>query len=213
LISGLFQAGQRDPGRSLAGRTVLQIIPRMDAGGAERTTIDVAAALVQAGARALVASEGGRLVADLQASGGVFIPFPARTKNPFRMLSNVGRLARLIDKEHVDIVHARSRAPAWVALAACRRTGRPLVTTYHGDYSGGSAAKRLYNSVMARGDRVIANSAYTAERIRAQYPSASDRISVIARGSDLRRFSRSSVDAVRVSKLRGAHRAAAGPAD
>ena len=202
MNSGIFQAGQSALGPSLAGRTVLQIIPRLDAGGAERTTIDVATALVHAGARALVASEGGRLVADLQASGGIFVPFPARTKNPFRMLANVGRLARLVEREGVDIIHARSRAPAWVALAASRRTDRPFVTTYHGDYSSGSPAKRIYNSVMARGDKVIANSKYTAGRNLSYFPAAEPRIAIIARGTDLRRFSRSAVDAARVARLR-----------
>ena len=69
----------------LAGRTILQIIPELEAGGAERTAIDVAAGLADVGARALIASEGGRLVGELQAHGGIWIPFPARTKNPFSM--------------------------------------------------------------------------------------------------------------------------------
>ncbi len=202
MTASLFQAGKDGTLPSLAGRTILQIIPRLDAGGAERTTIDIANALVQAGARALVACEGGRLVADLQAAGGVFVPFPARTKNPFRMLSNVTRLANLIEREKVDLVHARSRAPAWVALAACRRTKRPFVTTYHGDYSTGSAAKRIYNSVMARGDRVIANSHYTASQVVKFFPQAEERTEVIARGTDLRRFNRGVVDAGRVLRLR-----------
>ena len=106
----------------LSGRTVLQIIPHIDAGGAERTTIDIAAALVAAGARALVASEGGRLTSELQAVGGVLTPFPAAAKNPLSMLFNARRLARLIIAEHVDIVHARSRAPS--ARRARRRGSR-----------------------------------------------------------------------------------------
>src|SRR5947209_1707523 len=150
-----YGRGTRAP---IAGRTVLQIIPHIDAGGAERTTIDIAAALVAAGARALVASEGGRLTSELQAAGGVLTPFPAATKNPVAMLFNARRLARLIIAERVDVVHARSRAPAWVALLACRIARVPLVTTYHGAYSGRSALKLRYSSVMARGDLVIANS-------------------------------------------------------
>jgi hypothetical protein len=136
----------------LAGRTVLQIIPDLDAGGAERTAIDVAAGLVEIGARALVATEGGRLVGELQAKGGIWIPFPAGSKNPLAMTLNVRRLARIAHNERAAIIHARSRAPAWVALGAARALGLPLVTTYHGSYAARSAAKRLYNSVMARGD-------------------------------------------------------------
>jgi len=187
---------------SLAGRTILQIIPHIDAGGAERTTIDIAAALVRAGARALVASEGGRLAGELQAVGGVAVPFPAASKNPISMLLNTRRLARLLLNEGVDIVHARSRAPAWVALGACRIAGRPLVTTFHGAYGGRSSLKLRYNSVMARGDFVIANSHFTADMIARLYPQARQRIRVIHRGTDLARFSPAAIDPARVARLR-----------
>ncbi|HEY1942825.1 MAG TPA: glycosyltransferase family 4 protein [Roseiarcus sp.] len=196
-----FGRGERG---SLSGRTILQIIPRLDAGGAERTTIDVAAALARAGARALVASEGGRLVSELQAVGGVLAPFPAATKNPFSMALNARRLARLVVSERVDLVHARSRAPAWVALGACRIVKRPLVTTYHGAYSGRSSLKLLYNSVMARGDAVIANSEYTAEIIARLYPDARPRLRVIHRGTDFSKFAPEMVDSGRVARLREA---------
>jgi glycosyltransferase involved in cell wall biosynthesis len=187
---------------SLAGRTILQIIPRIDAGGAERTTIDVAAALVAAGARALVAAEGGRLTSELQAVGGLLVPFPAATKNPLAMLLNARRLARLVIAERVDVVHARSRAPAWVALLACRIAGVPLVTTFHGAYAGRSALKLRYNSVMARGDAVIANSHYTAALIARLYPWARERLRVIHRGADFAKFSPQAVEPERVAQLR-----------
>ncbi len=191
-----------DVASTLSGRSILQIIPDLDAGGAERTTIDIAAALAQVGARPLVACRGGRLISELQASGGVWIEFPAATKNPLRMAWNVRRLSQIIRREGVDIVHARSRAPAWVALGAAQCTGTPLVTTWHGAYSGVSAAKLAYNSVMARGDAVIANSDYTAGQILRRHPWAHDRIRVIERGADMRRFSPSAVDPARVQKLR-----------
>lgn len=189
---------------SLSGRTVLQIIPRLDAGGAERTTLDVAEALVRAGARALVASEGGRLASELQAIGGVLLPFPAAAKNPLAMLFNVRKLARLIISERVDLVHARSRAPAWVSLGACRIAERPFVTTFHGAYGGASKLKLRYNSVMARGDVVIANSQFTADMIVRLYPQARDRLRVIPRGANLRTFSPAAVERARVARLREA---------
>ena len=188
----------------LAGRTILQIIPELEAGGAERTAIDVAAELAALGARALVASEGGRLVAELQVAGGEWVPFPARTKNPLAMLLNVRRLARLAHAEGVDLIHARSRAPAWVALGAARALGLPLVTTYHGIYNGRSRPKRLYNSVMARGDAVIANSGYTARVVSELYPEAAGRMRVIHRGTDLHRFAAQAIDPSRVDALRRA---------
>ncbi len=202
LSGGPVQSGETSP---LAGVTVLQIIPALEAGGAERTTVDVAAALTESGARALVATEGGRLVGELQAKGGIWVPFPANTKNPLAMALNVERLARLCRREGVQILHARSRAPAWVALGAARRLKIPFVTTYHGSYSGRTSVKLLYNSVMARGDVVIANSHYTADLIRRAHPEqAGDRIVVIHRGTDLSTFTPSAVAPARVEALRRA---------
>ncbi|GJD48164.1 D-inositol 3-phosphate glycosyltransferase [Methylobacterium crusticola] len=187
----------------LAGRTVLQIIPDLDAGGAERTAVDVAAALAAVGARALVATEGGRLVGELQAKGGVWVPFPARSKNPLAMALNVGRLARICRAEGVALIHARSRAPAWVALGVHRRLRIPFVTTYHGSYSGRTPVKLLYNSVMARGDVVIANSHFTADAILALHPHVvGERLRVIHRGTDLAAFAPSQVAPARVEALR-----------
>jgi glycosyltransferase involved in cell wall biosynthesis len=187
---------------ALAGRTVLQVVPELDAGGVERTAVDIAAGLVHAGARALVATEGGRLVAELQAKGGIWIPFPARSKNPLRMALNVRRLRAVCLDEGVDILHARSRAPAWTALAAARALRLPFVTTYAGSYGGRSAVKTMYNSVMARGDVVIANSHYTADLINGRHPFARDRVRVIHRGTDLRAFSPGRVAPERVERLR-----------
>jgi glycosyltransferase involved in cell wall biosynthesis len=190
----------------LAGRTILQIVPELQAGGAERTTVDVAAGLAAVGARALVATEGGRLVGEMQAKGGVWLPFPAAEKNPLKMIANIRRLSRLCAVEKIELVHARSRAPAWVALAAARAMRLPFVTTYHGAYAGRSAVKVLYNSVMARGDVVIANSHYTADLIARMHPFARGRTRVIHRGTDLAAHQAGSVAPERVNALRTAWR-------
>jgi glycosyltransferase involved in cell wall biosynthesis len=182
--------------------TVLQLIPTLETGGAERATLDIAAALVRRGDRALVASEGGRLAAELAAAGGRLIKLPVATKNPVRLALLALRLVRLIRAEKVDIVHARSRAPAWAARLACRRTGTPLVTTFHGIYGERNAIKRRYNSVMAQGDVVIANSQYTARLIMERHGTPAERIAVIPRGVDLARFSRVAVGEERRRALR-----------
>jgi glycosyltransferase involved in cell wall biosynthesis len=192
------------PGQRLAGRTILQIVPDLQSGGAERATVDVAEALSRVGARCLVASRGGRMVSELQSKGGVWAPFPAATKNPFAMALNSVRLARIIRDEGVDIVHARSRAPAWVAYYATRQTGAKLVTTYHSAYSGASAIKQRYNAIMSSGDAVIAISEFAAQRIRELHPESAARIVVIPRGADLRAFSPAAVDRRRVERLRAA---------
>jgi hypothetical protein len=149
--------------------TILQIIPQLDAGGAELSAVEIADAVVRAGGRAIVLAEPGRLAADITQVGGEVMPFPAATKNPLRMWANAGAIARIVGREHVDLVHARSRAPAWSAMRAARRTGVRFVTTYHGAYGEKNALKRIYNSVMARGDVVIANSRYTARLIAERY--------------------------------------------
>ena len=127
-----------------------------------------------------MASEGGRLASELQAVGGLLTPFPAATKNPLAMALNVPRLARLIVEERR---RSRSRPFARAGLGRARRVpqrGRPFVTTYHGAYSGRSGLKLLYNSVMARGDVVIANSQLHRRRDRA---ALSDRPPALARHS------------------------------
>ena len=149
--------------------TILQIIPHLDTGGAERSAVEIAAAVVRAGGRALVLAEPGRLAPEVIAAGGEIVEFPAATKNPIRMLANAAAIERLVRRLGVDLVHARSRAPAWSALMAARRARVPFVTTYHGAYGETNALKRVYNSVMARGDVVIANSRYTADLIAQRY--------------------------------------------
>ncbi|MDE2578211.1 MAG: glycosyltransferase family 4 protein [Hyphomicrobiales bacterium] len=189
-------------GSSLSGRTILQIVPRLDGGGAERTTLEIAQALAESGARALVASQGGAMVGELQALGGEFTAFPAASKNPFTMARNVRKLAALIRRNGVDLVHARSRAPAWTALAAARRAGVPFVTTYHGAYSDNAPMKRQYNSVMAMGDAVIANSHFTAQLVAERHPDAQGRIVAIPRGVDPRVFAPEATAPERVRFLR-----------
>jgi glycosyltransferase involved in cell wall biosynthesis len=181
---------------------VLQVIPRIDEGGAERGTIDIVAALSKAGARALVVTAGGRLMPAVDRSGGRVVLLPVDRKSPLVIIANGRRLASLIKRESVDIIHARSRAPAWSALVAARLTGIPFVTTYHGIYHASGRLKRWYNSVMARGDRVIANSAHTAEEIRRAYPAAISRMIVIPRGVDLSAFDRDALSQSRVAQLR-----------
>lgn len=183
--------------------TILQIIPRLDTGGAERSAVEIAQAVVRAGGRALVLAEpGGRLAPEATAAGAEVLPFPAAAKNPFRMLANAHAIARLIALERVDLIHARSRAPAWSALLAARRTGVPFVTTYHGAYAETNPVKRAYNSVMARGDVVIANSRYTAELIAGRYGTPRQRLEVIHRGIDSRQFDPGRVTPERVAALR-----------
>jgi glycosyltransferase involved in cell wall biosynthesis len=184
--------------------TILQIIPSLDTGGAELSTVEITSAIVAAGGHALVATEGGRLAHRILEAGGEIVPFPAASKNPLRLMANARALATLIRERQVDLIHARSRAPAWSALSAARATKRPFITTYHGAYAEKGPLKRAYNSVMARGDLVIANSRYTAALITSRYGTTADRLRVIHRGVAPAAFNRLSVSPERLEVLRSA---------
>lgn len=182
--------------------TILQLIPRLDTGGAERSTIDMVAALADAGYGALVASEGGRLEQELASKGGVLFRMKMDSKSPLTIFLNGWRLAELIRSQNIKLIHARSRAPAWSGLLAARLTQTPFIATYHGLYSGKTSLKRWYNSVMVRGCAVIANSHFTAEHIARVYPQAASRIVTIPRGLDEDVFDPAKLDLARVKALR-----------
>jgi glycosyltransferase involved in cell wall biosynthesis len=182
--------------------TVLQVLPALGQGGVERGTIEIARALVEAGGRALVASAGGPMVAELEATGARHLILPLDRKNPAALLANAAALRRIALEEGVRIIHARSRFPAWSALMAARGSGVRFVTTYHGSYNEGFPGKRLYNSVMARGERVIAISAHIAALVRERHGVDPACLRIIPRGVDPARFDPEAVAPARIQVLR-----------
>jgi glycosyltransferase involved in cell wall biosynthesis len=184
--------------------TLLQVIPDLDTGGAEQTTLDIARAVVDAGGRAIVASRGGRMAGELAARGGELRILPMQSKNPLVMLGNRRRLADLIRGERVSLVHVRSRAPAFAAFAAARDAGVPCIATYHGLYGSGNLLKRWYNSVMTRGALTIANSDFTARHVVAEHSLDPADVVTIPRGIDLMRFDPAAVAPERVAALEAA---------
>jgi glycosyltransferase involved in cell wall biosynthesis len=180
--------------------SVLQILPSLETGGAERGCVDVALALVRAGGRAIVVSSGGRMVRELERGGAVHITLPAASKNPFVMRDNAARLVEIVRARKVDILHARSRAPAWSAFWAAKRADCRFMTTVHGPYSA-PGPKRWYNAVMAKGQRVIAISEFIARYVETTYGAAPPRVRVIHRGLDLNVFDPQRVDPGRMVKL------------
>jgi glycosyltransferase involved in cell wall biosynthesis len=182
--------------------SILQVVPALDAGGVERTTIEIAQALSTAGFKPLVASEGGRLEGELAEAGGELIRIQASTKLPHAILANAMRLSDIARARNVKLIHARSRAPAWSALMAARMAHVPFVTTYHGIYNATNPLKRFYNSVMVRADAVIANSQWTAQHVLAEHRIDPAKLTVIPRGVDLARFDPAGVAPDRVAALR-----------
>jgi glycosyltransferase involved in cell wall biosynthesis len=180
---------------------VLQVIPRLVSGGAERGTVEIAEALTAAGWQAYVISAGGPLAQLIIGSGGTHLTLPVASKNPLVMRRNVAALARIIRDFGIDIVHARSRAPAWSAWAAARATDCHFVTTFHNAYGLGSLLKHYYNSIMARGERVIAISDFVADHAAQIYEVGADRLRTIPRGVDLSIFDPLQVSAARIAAL------------
>ena len=190
--------------------TILQVLPSLDTGGVERGTVEMVQAITAAGGDALVASAGGRMVAQVERAGGRHVSMALMTKDPLNIYINAGRLARLIRRESVDLIHARSRAPAWSAWIASRRLGVPIVTTWHGIYGEEFWGKHAYNGVMARGSRVIAASSYIADRVKAGYGVGTDRLRLIPRGVDTGVFDPQAVGGDRVHRLAEAWRVPTG---
>jgi len=185
----------------LAGRTILQIVPPIDAGGDERATLAVTAALAETGARPLVASDSGEMAGELQAIGGLFVRFPAATKNPLAMTLNARRLQRIIASERVDLVHVRSRWAAWAAVKACRKAKRPLVTSLHGE-SGRARPRTSFETAVAEGDFVIAASEFAARRAAGLFPAVRLRLRVVRPGLDLTKLQPERVSGRRVADIR-----------
>jgi glycosyltransferase involved in cell wall biosynthesis len=181
---------------------ILQIVPELSAGGAERTVIEMAEAITLGGGRALVVSEGGRMEDELHAVGGELIRLNASTKNPAAIILNAFRLGHIIRRRGVSLVHARSRAPAWSGFLAARNNRRAFVTTYHGIYNQKGRLKAFYNSVMARGHAVICNSRYTESIVRERHPKQTEQLVVIHRGVDVERFDPAAVPDERVRSVR-----------
>jgi len=193
-----------EPGRegALDSVTILQILPAMGAGGGvERGTVEIADAITAAGGRALVVSNGGVGAHELKRANAEHIRLPVHSKNLLVMYANIQRLVDLIKAEGVDIIHARSRAPAWSAYFAAKRAGIPLVTTFHGTYGAGNAFKRRYNAIMARGERVIAISRFIGGHLHKNYGVPANKIRIIHRGVNLDRFDPAKVTAERVTVL------------
>ncbi len=180
---------------------ILQVLPELRSGGVERGTLEIANAQKLAGFVPLVASAGGALVPHLERLGAKHITLPLASKNPFTMWQNVGALANIIKEHQVDIVHARSRAPAWSAWAACNQTSASFLTTFHGTYNFSNEWKRKYNSIMVRGERVIAISNFIAKHVQENYAVEPHLIRLIPRGVDLKNFAPERISGARVAAL------------
>lgn len=180
---------------------ILQLLPELRAGGVERGTLEISAAIQQAGWQSIVASAGGEMAHQLSHQGAKHIELPLNTKHPWHIYKNSWAIEKIIRDYQVDIVHARSRAPAWSGYLAAKRTRTRFMTTFHGTYNIQNNWKHKYNSVMVKGDRVIAISNFIAEHIAENYEIDPSKLRTIHRGVDVERFQASKVMGVRVAQL------------
>jgi glycosyltransferase involved in cell wall biosynthesis len=168
---------------------VLQVLPELGQGGVELGTIQIAEALTAAGIENFVASSGGRMEFQLERLGVKHFKLPLKTKNPIKLWLNAKKLAKIIKDNDINIVHARSRAPAWSAYWAAKKTGVHFITTFHGTYGlGPHKIKKFYNRVMTYGEKVIAISSHIKNHLMTEYNVPEDKIAFIHRCVDVEKF-------------------------
>ena len=190
------------PTPSAGALTILIVVPSLDVGAADTGAVELVRILTQAGHRAIVASLPGRLVADVTAAGGEFLALDVASNNPFRLLRNAATLTKLVRERKCDAIHALGRAGAWSAYIAARARGIPFLTSWYKGFREQNALKRLYNSVMARGDRIVAVSDQLAELISERYHIPSSRIEVMPASIDLSLFDPAAISSERVDTMR-----------
>ena len=181
---------------------VLQVLPELNQGGVELGTIEIASELQKRGIKNYVASAGGRMEFQLERLKVEHFTLPLKTKNIFKMYLNSLKLAKIIKEKGITIVHARSRAPAWSAYWAAKRTGVHSVTTFHGTYGlGPHGIKKVYNRVMTFGERVIAISEHIKTHIIQNYGTDEAKIRKIARCVNMENFDVENTSAERMIKI------------
>ncbi len=169
-------------------KTIMQVLPSLKQGGVETGTIEIATALQHAGIPNIVVSSGGPMVEQLKKIGVKHFKLPVHSKNPIRIWLNSKKLARIALENDVALMHVRSRAPAWSVKWASQKTGIPFISSYHGMYGIKPAIKKIYNRVMLQGKCTIAVSECVKEHLMTVYHYPENKIHVIHRGADLKRF-------------------------
>ena len=167
---------------------VLQVLPHLNSGGLVSGAIEISNALKKSGHFSYVASNGGRREREIIRGGGKTIQLPLASKNPITIFRNIYRLSKIIRKDKINIIHARSRAPAWSAYFAAKRMNIPFITTFHGTYSIKGKLKKKYNSVMTKGIKVIAISHFITKHILNNYNISHEKVVTIHRGINLDNF-------------------------
>ncbi len=186
---------------------VLQVIPRLGYGGAEAGCYDLAHYLYEKNCKSFIATSGGALLKFVKKNKVKVFRLPVHSKNPILILLNIFLLSFIILVYNIDIVHARSRAPAWSCLCSCFITRRKFVTTFHGTYNFSNSLKKLYNSVMIRSKLIIAGSNFIFGHINENYQEflkTKSKLMVVFRGINLEYFDKNNINQSKKNRLMSA---------
>ena len=185
---------------SITQPVIVQIVPEMHKGGVERGTLEIAQAVIDKGWKAVVISHGGILTAQLKRMGAVSHELPVHSKNPLSWPSTRAKLAQILKQEGADIVHLRSRVPAWIALPVTKKLGIATVSTIHSKFAPSSMFKHIYNRKMLGADKVIVISDYVKSILETHYARhiSLDEVQVIHRGVDTEIFDPKAVNQRRI---------------
>ena len=169
-------------------KCVIQVLPALNSGGVERGTLEISEYLVKKGWRSVVISSGGKLVNRLTRNGTKHINLQTNSKNPLKWNNLRKKLKNVFEDEKPDIIHVRSRVPAWTAGKVAKKMNIPLISTIHGSHLASSLLKKYYNSASVNADKIIAISDYVKNNILKNNPEKKDIIKVIHRGADIEMF-------------------------
>ena len=182
--------------------SVLQVIPQLDVSGASQGCIDVANYLIEKNHNCVVMTHSGERLEDTKKKDIKVIISPVHSKNPITIFSNIFRLLKVIRKHQIDIIHVRSRAPAWSCFFASKFSGKKCISTFHGTYNFNNFIKKFYNSIMLRTDGTIAISGFIEHQIKNQYSITPKYLKVIYRGINTKIFNSNNVNSERIEQLK-----------
>jgi len=182
--------------------SVLQVIPQLDVSGASQGCIDVANYLIENNHDCVVMTHSGMRLEDAKKKGIKVIISPVHSKNPITIFSNIFRLLKVIREHQIDIIHARSRAPAWSCFFASKFSGKKFISTFHGTYNFNNFVKKFYNSIMLRTDGTIAISRFIESQIKSQYSIAPKNLKVIYRGINTKIFNSNNANPERIEQIK-----------
>jgi glycosyltransferase involved in cell wall biosynthesis len=180
---------------------ILQVIPTLNISGAEQGCFDVANYLTKNGFTSNVVTSSGYRIDQLKKNGSIVNKIPVHSKNPVTIIFNIFRILKIVEKNNINIIHARSRAPAWSCYFVAKIARIKFITTFHGTYNFNNKIKKFYNSIMLRSDYVIAISEFIYSEIKTKYAYSKKNISVISRGIDIKYLDPSKIDYKKVNNF------------